>query len=171
MTTSNELIKTFTSALAREISTIEFSGMTGDEVFELLGDPARIPDWFVLANSVSQQETDPNTEASFIVDFTFFGEVVEEVLFWDEPRKYIYRASGPDFPIKDYVAEISIEMTGPYEGTLSWKMYFDKIDGARYLKCIPVILPAIVQASIERLPELIGGGRVTHRSNYKGIVQ
>jgi hypothetical protein len=135
---------------------IDFAGTSADEVFDVMGDPARITDWYLLAKSVKMHPVEEGDEQTFNVEFTFFGDVFEEILYWDPPRRYVYLARGDDFPIRDYVA--SIEVTErPGGGTMSWKIYFDQIEGEHFQRILPVILPAINEASMEKLSGLIGG--------------
>ena len=142
----------YTNAALRIRAEVDFAGHTAGDVFDILGDPSTIPDWFLLARSVA-----PRDEAGFTVDFVFFGTVEEEILHWDPPRCYVYRASGPDFPILDYVAVIEIEEHGDRGGCMRWSMYFDRVTGAEYARIWPVMLPPIVAASMYRLGPLIGG--------------
>jgi hypothetical protein len=94
------------------------------------------------------------------VVFAFFGQVHEEILHWDMPHRYVYKAFGDGFPIKDYVALIDIRETGPSEGIMIWRQYFDEIEGEHNRQILPVILPPISQASLERLAAMIGGTAV-----------
>ncbi len=96
-------------------------------------------------------------EQTFNVEFTFFGDVFEEILHWNPPHRYVYLARGEDFPIKDYVACIEVSENPGGGGVMSWKIYCDVIEGEHFQRILPVMLPAINQASMEKLSELIGG--------------
>ena len=122
-----------------------------------MGDPERITDWYLLAKTVKMYPKGDGEEQNFNVEFTFFGDVFEEILHWDPPRRYVYLAKGDDFPIKDYVACIEIEQSSADSGTMSWKTYSDVIEGEHFQRILPVMLPAINQASMEKLSGLIGG--------------
>ncbi|MEX0343303.1 MAG: SRPBCC family protein [Rhizobiaceae bacterium] len=150
-------IPPFTQAKLRLVSRIEFQGKTAAEVFDFLGDPEKIADWYLLAKSVKMHPKVDGEEQTFNVEFIFFGDVFEEVLHWDPPRRYVYLAKGDDFPIKDYVARIEIEETGAKSGTMRWEIYYDTIEGEHYQRILPVMLPAINKASMESLSRLIGG--------------
>ena len=158
----------FTQATLKLETQIQYQGKSATEVFETLGDPELIPQWYLLAKAVHLHEDQggDSDQADFTVEFTFFGEVNEEILHWDPPRRYVYQASGPGFPIKDYVACIEIEEHSPTTGTMSWRIYCDQIDGAHYAKVLPVMLPAINEASMERLAPLIGGTQCSVRSYF-----
>jgi hypothetical protein len=136
---------------------IEFEGLAAEEVFEVLGDPRKITDWYLLAKQVHVDELQPE---EFKVEFTFFGLVDEEILHWDPPVRYVYKAYGPDFPIKDYTAEIRIDMTDAKQGTLFWTIYYDVIEGEEFQRILPVMLPAVNEASMHKLSALIGGRSV-----------
>jgi hypothetical protein len=158
MDTNNSFnIKTYTSATLRMDARIEYQGKTATEVFDIMGDPERITDWYLLAKAVKMHPRAGDEEQNFNVEFTFFGDVFEEILHWDPPRRYVYLARGDDFPIKDYVACIEIEEKSRDSGTMSWRIYSDVIEGEHYQRILPVILPAINQASMEKLSGLIGG--------------
>jgi len=102
----------FTSAPLRLDMQIRFRGKAPDEVFAIMGDPERIKDWYLLAKDVHLHEPDADGQVNFDVEFVFFGVVLEEILHWDLPRRYVYRAHGADFPSKDYIALIEIQQTG-----------------------------------------------------------
>ncbi|MGD2006791.1 MAG: SRPBCC family protein [Cellvibrionales bacterium] len=136
-------------------ATVAFSGYSAKQVFDIMGDPARITDWYLLAKSVRAECA--AADQPFIVDFTLFGEVTEQVLFWDPPRSYIYIARGRDFPILDYHAEIAVEENGADSGLLFWRIYFDRVSGSHQQNLLPVILPPVTEASIQRLSHMIGG--------------
>lgn len=139
---------------------VPFSGVTPSQVFEIMGDPMRVKDWYLLAKDVVLHEPDADGQVNFDVDFMLFGLVREEILHWDVPTRYVYRAVGDDFPIRDYVAMIEIEQTGPEEGVMVWRQYFDQIEGEHNQRVIPVILPPLNEASLERLAPMIGGNDV-----------
>ena len=116
-------------------ASVAFSGYSAEQVFEIMGDPARITDWYLLAKSVRVEDA-AAADQPFIVDFTLFGEVIEQVLFWDPPRSYIYIAKGEDFPILDYHAEIAVEERGTDSGLLFWRVYFDRVSGLHHPESI-----------------------------------
>ena len=150
-------IKEYTQSTLRMTASIDYEGKSPEEVFEILGDPQMIPKWYLLAKEVRMHEARDEEEASFNVVFTFFGDVYEEVLHWDAPHRYVYLARGDDFPIKDYVAEIRVEESGPGKGTMTWDVYCDVIEGEHFQRIIPIILPPINEASMQKLSVLIGG--------------
>jgi hypothetical protein len=150
----------YTSAPRRLDMSIRFSGRTPAEVFEIMGDPERITDWYLLAREVQMLPPGDDGSANFDVVFTFFGQVHEEILHWDVPHRYVYKAVGDGFPIKDYIALIEIRETGPGEGVMIWRQYFDEIEGEHNQRILPVILPPINRVSLERLATLIGGSSV-----------
>ena len=149
-------ISRYTRAALRMDARIEFRDKGAAEVFEIMGDPQRITDWYLLAKSVKMHPAGEDGEQSFNVEFTFFGDVFEEILHWDPPHRYVYLASGEDFPIRDYVASIEVTEDGS-GGVMRWRIYCDEIEGEHFQRILPVILPAINQASMEKLCELIGG--------------
>jgi hypothetical protein len=150
-------ITQYTSATLRMDARIEYRNKGAEEVFAIMGDPQRITDWYLLAKTVKMHPVVPGAEQTFNVEFTFFGDVFEEILHWDPPRRYVYLAKGEDFPIKDYVACIEVTEDGEGGGTMHWRIYSDVIEGEHFQRILPVILPAINQASMEKLSGLIGG--------------
>ena len=150
-------ITTYTSATLRMDARIEYSGRTAAEVFDIMGDPERITDWYLLAKEVKMHPKVSGEEQTFNVEFTFFGDVFEEILHWDPPRRYVYLAKGDDFPIKEYVACIEIDSISPNNGTMSWKIYCDEIEGEHFQRILPVMLPAVNEASMQKLSDLISG--------------
>ena len=136
---------------------IQYQGKTAAEVFDIMGDPTRITDWYLLAKTVKMHPKPDNEEQTFNVEFTFFGDVFEEILHWDPPHRYVYLARGDDFPIKDYVACIEVEETGANSGIMSWKIFSDLIEGEHFQRILPVMLPAINEASMHKLSDLIDG--------------
>jgi len=153
-------ISPFTSAALQLDMRVSFSGISPAQVFEIMGDPMRVRDWYLLAKDVVLHEPDEDGQVNFDVDFILFGLVKEEILHWDVPRRYVYRAYGEDFPIRDYVAMIEIEKTGAEEGVMVWRQYFDEIEGEYNQRVIPVILPPLNEASLRRLAPMIGGTNV-----------
>ena len=150
-------ITQYTTATLRMDARIEFCDKSAEEVFDIMGDPERITDWYLLAKTVKMHPPVEGEEQSFNVEFTFFGDVFEEILHWDPPRRYVYLAKGDDFPIRDYVACIEVTEDAEGGGLMSWKIYSDIIEGEHFQRILPVILPAINQASMEKLSDLIGG--------------
>lgn len=155
----------FTAAPERMRATIPYSGMSAAEVFDVMGDPERITDWFILAKEVRVHPAEPGEEASFNVVFTFFGDVFEEVLLFEPPQRYVYIARGPDFPIKDYVARIEVEETGDGAGVVRWAFYYNVIEGEHFRRIIPVMLPPIIEASLRNLAPMIGGTTVEMKTS------
>lgn len=147
---------------------IQYSGHSAAEVFELLGDPERITDWYLLAKQVHLHPQVEGEEQSFSVEFTFFGKVEEEILHWDPPRRYVYLAAGPEFPIKDYVACIEVTEETPNSGELRWAIYCDVIEGENFQRILPVMLPAVNEASMAKLSTMIGGTSCSVESFFAG---
>jgi hypothetical protein len=147
----------FTSAPLKLDMRIEFRGMSPEAVFEVMGDPERVKDWYLLAKEVHMHDPGVDGQANFDVEFILFGIVKEEILHWDVPTRYVYKAYGEDFPLKGYVALIEVHQTGNDEGVMIWRQYFDEIDGEYNRRIVPVILPPLNEASLERLSKLIGG--------------
>jgi len=150
-------INTYTLAPLQIEASIQFQGKSPEEVFEILGDPKLIPQWFLLAKEVKIHPQGENGKTNFNVEFAFFGDVFEQVLDWNPPTRYLYSAKGKDFPIKDYVASFEIERSKKNGGTLFWKIYFSQIEGAHYQNILPVILSPIIEQSFKNLCPLIGG--------------
>jgi hypothetical protein len=153
-------IGAFTSAPLKFDMRIEFQGTSPDDVFEVMGDPERVKDWYLLAREVHLHEPDADGQVDFDVEFILFGMVKEEILHWDVPTRYVYRAYGEDFPLKGYVALIEVRQTGDDEGVMIWRQYFDEIEGDYNSRIVPVILPPLNEASLERLAPMIGGSNV-----------
>ena len=150
-------IQDYTRAPVRITSTVSYRGKTAKEVFDLMGDPESIPDWYILAKSVKYKSDHTAEAPSFNVVFSFFGEVSERVLYWDPPYRYVYTATGPEFPIKDYVASIEVDELGDDHGLVRWSIHMDTIEGDEFQRLIPVILPPINEASMRKLGSMIGG--------------
>ena len=162
--TSEFKLARFTEAPLVMCSEIRFRGSSAEHVFDVLGDPERIPDWYLLAERVLLHDVAPGAEQTFDVIFAFFGQVFEEVLHWDPPHRYVYLARGPEFPIEDYASQIEVEMSGAEEGVMRWSTYCSRISGAHYRRILPVLLPAINEASMQALAPLINGVAVEVRN-------
>jgi hypothetical protein len=150
-------IAQYTPASLRMESWIRYQGKTAEQVFTIMGDPTRITDWYLLAKQVKVHESVKGDAQNFNVEFTFFGDVFEEILHWDAPHRYVYEARGDDFPMRDYVACIELEETSPTSGVMRWKIYSDVIEGEHFQRILPVILPVINEVSMHKLASLIGG--------------
>lgn len=156
----------YTGAGLRFDMRIRFRGKTAEEVFAIMGDPERITDWYLLAREVVLHDPESGGQSDFDVVFTFFGRVKEEILHWDLPRRYVYRAHGKDFPIRDYVALIEVQQEETDTGVMIWQQYFDRIDGRHNRNILPVILPPINEESMRRLAPMIGGTEISVRSFF-----
>ena len=165
MSVTDATLARFTSASLKLVSSVEYFGLSGQEVFDVLGDPEQITDWYPLAKSVVLGPGE-GSDQQFDVEFTFFGLVSEQVLHWDPPHRYIYQAVGEDFPIKDYVADIAVAETGSQQGTLTWSVYFDTIEGSEFQRLLPVILPAINEAGMANLSAILGNGSYSVASYF-----
>jgi|SaaInlStandDraft_1057018.scaffolds.fasta_scaffold47102_2 hypothetical protein len=153
----------FTTAPLMIDMQVRFEGKTPAEVFEIMGDPARITDWYLLAKDVHIPAAASEDLSGFEVEFMMFGRVKEEILHWDLPSRYVYRAFGEHFPIKDYIALIEIQKIGDNRGIMIWRQFFGAIDGLHNQRILPVILPPLNRASLDRLALLIGGTEVIVR--------
>jgi hypothetical protein len=160
-------ITAYTRATLRMDARIEYRGKTAAEVFQIMGDPNRITDWYLLAKSVKMHPRADDEEQTFNVEFTFFGDVFEEILHWDPPHRYVYVAKGDDFPMKDYVACIEVDEDTDTSGVMRWAIYSDVIEGEHFQRILPVMLPAINEASMHKLSELIGGISCDVRSYFE----
>jgi hypothetical protein len=85
-------IRDYTRATLRMDARIEYRGKSAEEVFDIMGDPERITDWYLLAKTVKMHPVVAGEEQTFNVEFTFFGDVFEEILYWDPPRRYVYHS-------------------------------------------------------------------------------
>ena len=153
-------VSTFGAGTERMRATITYEGMTPQKVFDVVGDPEKITDWMLLAEDVRVHPAKPGQDPTFNVVFAFFGDVYEEVLHWDPPHRYVYLAQGPEFPIKDYIGRIEVHESEPGRGEMIWAFYYDEIEGASYERLIPLMLPPIIEASVELLAPMIGGTAV-----------
>jgi len=153
-------IQDFTKAPLKMECKIHFEGNSAQEVFDILGNPELITEWYLLAEDVRMHPAKDGEEASFNVVFTFFGDVYEEVLHWEPPLRYVYLAKGPNFPIKDYVAEIEVTADENNKGVMTWRLFYQDIEGPQFKKIIPVLIPAMNEASMHKLSEFIGGTKV-----------
>ncbi len=160
-------IRDFTTATLRMDARIEYRGKSAAEVFDIMGDPERITDWYLLAKSVKMHPKVEGEEQTFNVEFTFFGDVFEEILHWDPPHRYVYLAKGEDFPIRDYVACIEVTEQSADSGVMSWQIYCDVIEGEHYQRILPVMLPAINEASMHKLSDLVGGVSCIVESDFQ----
>jgi len=158
----------FTTAPQRMKATIAFEGKTPEQVFGIMGDPERITEWFLLAKEVRIHPAVEGQDPTFNVVFTFFGDVFEEVLHWDPPNRYVYLAEGPEFPIKGYIGRIEIKETGPTSGIMRWSFHYDTIEGEEFQRIVPVFLPPVIEASLQRLAPLIGGTAVEFENQIDG---
>ena len=59
---------------------------------------------------------------------------------------------------------IEVQQTGADEGVMIWRQYFDEIEGDDNSRIVPVILPPLNEASLERLAPMIGGTSVEMKS-------
>lgn len=150
-------ITPYTKAPLQVETTIEYEGKTPMEVFEVMGDPELVPEWYLLAKQVKMHPPGPDGEISFNVEFTFFGDVFEEVLLWEPPNRYVYLAQGEGYPIKDYIAQIEVFETAPGKGVIKWYIYYSQIEGEHFQRIIPVMQPAIIEESMKKLSKFVGG--------------
>ena len=140
---------------------VRFTNQSPATVFDVMGDPAQIQNWYVLAKDTVVDEQTTEDELQFEVDFILFGKVREEVMLWNPPQRYVYRAFGEHFPFKDYVALIEVEETAPNTGVLRWQKYFTEIEGEDNQRLHSVILPHLNEVSLQRLATLINGSDVS----------
>ena len=154
-------IGNYTSAPLRLDMQVRFTNQSPATVFDVMGDPAQIQNWYVLAKDTVVDEQTTEDELQFEVDFILFGKVREEVMLWNPPQRYVYRAFGKHFPFKDYVALIEIEETAPNTGVLRWQQYFTEIEGEDNQRLHSVILPHLNEVSLQRLATLINGSDVS----------
>ena len=151
----------YTSAPLRLDMQVRFTNQSPATVFDVMGDPAQIQNWYVLAKDTVVDEQTTEDELQFEVDFILFGKVREEVMLWNPPERYVYRAFGEHFPFRDYVALIEVEETAPNTGVLRWQQYFTEIEGEDNQRLHSVILPHLNEVSLQRLATLINGSDVS----------
>ena len=151
----------YTSAPLRLDMQVRFTNQSPATVFDVMGDPAQIQNWYVLAKDTVVDEQTTEDQLQFEVDFILFGKVREEVMLWNPPQRYVYRAFGEHFPFRDYVALIEVEETAPNTGVLRWQQYFTEIEGEDNQRLHSVILPHLNEVSLQRLATLINGSDVS----------
>ena len=151
----------YTSAPLRLDMQVRYTNQSPASVFDVMGDPAQIQNWYVLAKDTVVDEQTSEDELQFEVDFILFGKVKEEVMLWNPPQRYVYRAFGEHFPFKDYVALIEVEETAPNTGVLRWQQYFTEIEGEDNQRLLSVILPHLNEVSLQRLATMINGSDVS----------
>ena len=64
------------------------------------------------------------------------------------------------------VACIEVDEDTETSGTMRWSIYSDVIEGEHFQRILPVMLPAINEASMHKLSELIGGIECTVESFF-----
>ena len=151
----------YTSAPLRLDMQVRFTNQSPATVFDVMGDPAQIQNWYVLAKDTVVDEQTAEDKLQFEVDFILFGKVREEVMLWNPPQRYVYRAFGEHFPFADYVALIEVEETAPNTGVLRWQQFFTEIEGEDNQRLLSVILPHLNEVSLQRLATLINGSDVS----------
>ena len=151
----------YTSAPLRLDMQVRFTNQSPATVFDVMGDPAQIQNWYVLAKDTVVDEQTAEDKLQFEVDFILFGKVREEVMLWNPPQRYVYRAFGEHFPFADYVALIEVEETAPNTGVLRWKQFFTEIEGEDNQRLLSVILPHLNEVSLQRLATMINGSDVS----------
>ena len=151
----------YTSAPLRLDMQVRFTNQSPATVFDVMGDPAQIQNWYVLAKDTVVEEQTAEDKLQFEVDFILFGKVREEVMLWNPPQRYVYRAFGEHFPFKDYVALIEVEETAPNTGVLRWQQFFTEIEGEDNQRLLSVILPHLNEVSLQRLATMINGSDVS----------
>ena len=60
----------YTGAALRMDARIEFDGKSAAEVFEIMGDPEQITDWYLLAKAVKMHPPVENEEKTFKIEFS-----------------------------------------------------------------------------------------------------
>ena len=151
----------YTSAPLRLDMQVRFTNQSPATVFDVMGDPAQIQNWYVLAKDTVVDEQTAQDKLQFEVDFILFGKVREEVMLWNPPQRYVYRAFGEHFPFADYVALIEVEETAPNTGVLRWQQFFTEIEGEDNQRLLSVILPHLNEVSLQRLATMINGSDVS----------
>ena len=151
----------YTCAPLRLDMQVRFTNQSPATVFDVMGDPAQIQNWYVLAKDTVVDEQTAEDKLQFEVDFILFGKVREEVMLWNPPQRYVYRAFGEHFPFADYVALIEVEETAPNTGVLRWQQFFTEIEGEDNQRLLSVILPHLNEVSLQRLATLINGSDVS----------
>ena len=79
----------YTSAPLRLDMQVRFTNQSPATVFDVMGDPAQIQNWYVLAKDTVVDEQTTEDELQFEVDFILFGKVREEVMLWNPPQRYV----------------------------------------------------------------------------------
>ena len=151
----------YTSAPLRLDMQVRFTNQSPATVFDVMGDPAQIQNWYVLAKDTVVDEQTAEDKLQFEVDFILFGKVREEVMLWNPPQRYVYRAFGEHFPFAEYVALIEVEETAPNTGVLRWQQFFTEIEGEDNQRLLSVILPHLNEVSLQRLATMINGSDVS----------
>ena len=141
----------YTSAPLRLDMQVRFTNRSPATVFDVMGDPAQIQNWYVLAKDTVVDEQTAADELQFEVDFILFGKVREEVMLWNPPQRYVYRA----------FALIEVEETAPNSGILRWQQFFTEIEGEDNQRLLSVILPHLNEVSLQRLATMINGSDVS----------
>lgn len=104
---------------------------TPEKLWPLISQASGIASWFPIIlggshdNSTSHSKGACDVGAKRYCKTLGMGTLDETILYWDEPKLYAYNVKNFMMPIKNHVAIMSIEQTGPGKCKFIWQQYFD----------------------------------------------
>ena len=120
----------YTSAPLRLDMQVRFTNQSPATVFDVMGDPAQIQNWYVLAKDTVVDEQTTEDELQFEVDFILFGKVREKSCCGNPPQRYVYQGVRRALPTSEtMLPSLRSKRRHPTPAYSGWQQYFTEIEG------------------------------------------
>lgn len=107
-----------------EVETSKRYGVSGDEMWERIGDPARIYEWHPAIEATEMRDGG-DTRVDTLAD----GAVVSETILERGERHHTYRIDDSPLPVEDLVGTIRVRDDGDGDGgcVVEWTATFEPV--------------------------------------------
>ncbi len=137
-----------------------------EHVFQRLADLEGIGRFFPLIRSArvdysnSRTACAPDVGTCRVCSVTGMGDLREEIVRWNPPHGYAYKAEGKLAPIRNHLGVFHLQRTESGSCLLVWRQYFQNASGPLGLLLggmFPLVMQVMMKRALSNLLQQLGG--------------
>ena len=84
------------------------------------------------------------------------GTLDETILYWDQPRAYVFNAKNIFLPIKDHAGAMTLDQLAPNKTQFTWAIHFE-YKGLIMRHIMPSMMVMFMNLGLNGLAKKLGG--------------